>query len=69
MCIRDRLEAVGEETFDMIVSNPPYIAEVDRETLAAEVRDFEPTGALFAGPSGDVYKRQSRFPASPRMGG
>jgi len=54
----DLLEAVGEETFDMIVSNPPYIAEVDRETLAAEVRDFEPAGALFAGPSGlEIYER------------
>jgi len=54
----DLLEAVGEETFDMIVSNPPYIAEADRETLAVEVRDYEPATALFAGPTGlEIYER------------
>jgi release factor glutamine methyltransferase len=37
---------------DLIVSNPPYIAERDRNDLAPEVRDFEPSTALFAGPDG-----------------
>jgi len=41
-----------------VVSNPPYVPERDRATLSAEVRDFEPPQALFAGESGnDVYTR------------
>jgi release factor glutamine methyltransferase len=40
------------DTFDVIVSNPPYVAERDAETLAKSVRDFEPQQALFAGPEG-----------------
>ncbi|HVS30115.1 MAG TPA: peptide chain release factor N(5)-glutamine methyltransferase [Thermoanaerobaculia bacterium] len=38
--------------FDVIVSNPPYIAESEVATLAAEVRDFEPRTALTPGPRG-----------------
>lgn len=47
----DWLEAVGA-TFDIIVSNPPYIRTGDREFLPREVRDFESPLALFAGPDG-----------------
>lgn len=36
----------------LVVSNPPYIAEGELATLDAEVRDWEPTGALVAGPNG-----------------
>jgi release factor glutamine methyltransferase len=31
------------------VSNPPYVPDGDRESLQAEVRDYEPAVALFAG--------------------
>jgi release factor glutamine methyltransferase len=41
----------GEE-FDVIVSNPPYIAESERGDLQLEVRDWEPPLALFAGKDG-----------------
>jgi release factor glutamine methyltransferase len=37
---------------DLVVSNPPYIAEHERADLPAEVRDWEPIGALIAGPTG-----------------
>lgn len=40
------------EAFDVIVSNPPYVADVDAGDLQPEVRDWEPGGALFAGPDG-----------------
>jgi release factor glutamine methyltransferase len=50
--------ALRDRTFDMIVSNPPYIAESDRATLQREVRDHEPALALFAGAEGlAVYAR------------
>lgn len=46
------------ETFDMIVSNPPYVADGEMETLPADVRLHEPALALRAGPQGlDVISR------------
>ena len=46
------------DTFDLIVSNPPYIPAGDRARLQPEVRDYEPPEALFAGPDGmDVIRR------------
>lgn len=38
--------------FDLIVSNPPYITSAVVETLAPEVRDFDPRLALDGGPDG-----------------
>lgn len=37
---------------DLVVSNPPYIARPDYETLDLGVREFEPQRALTPGPSG-----------------
>lgn len=49
---------VETERFDVVVSNPPYVPEDDADTLQPEVRDWEPAGALFAGPDGlDVLRR------------
>lgn len=42
----------GEERFDLIVSNPPYIASHVVETLSPEVKDFDPRLALDGGPDG-----------------
>ena len=38
--------------FDLIVSNPPYVALDDAQTLSREVREHEPGEALFAGDQG-----------------
>ncbi len=40
------------EPLDAILSNPPYVPEADRATLAPDVIDYEPHGALFSGPDG-----------------
>jgi release factor glutamine methyltransferase len=40
------------ERFDIIVSNPPYVAELERASLAADVVEHEPAAALFAGADG-----------------
>ena len=54
----DLLAPVAGERFDLIVSNPPYVADADLSTLDPEVRDFEPHTALFAGPEGlAIYRR------------
>ena len=46
------------QQLQMVVSNPPYVAERDRPRLEREVREFEPREALFAGELGrDVYTR------------
>ncbi|MEQ1949136.1 MAG: peptide chain release factor N(5)-glutamine methyltransferase [Bryobacteraceae bacterium] len=50
--------AFAEASFDLVVSNPPYVPDSDRATMQREVRDFEPASALFAGQEGlDVYRR------------
>lgn len=60
------LETLVGESFDFVVSNPPYVPETDRPSLAVEVRDYEPSLALFAGHDGlDVYRRL--IPAAARV--
>jgi release factor glutamine methyltransferase len=52
----DLLRAVRGERFDVVVSNPPYVAKGD--VLEAQVREYEPREALFAGPTGlEIYRR------------
>lgn len=56
-CEADLLSAFGEASLDMVVSNPPYVAERSRGSLQRELA-FEPEAALFAGPDGlDCYRR------------
>jgi release factor glutamine methyltransferase len=44
--------------FDLIVSNPPYVAEADLETLQPEIRLYEPRVALAFGVDGlDLFRR------------
>jgi release factor glutamine methyltransferase len=45
-------------TFDIVVANPPYVAEADYGRLEPEIRDFEPYLAVVGGPDGlDCYRR------------
>lgn len=47
--------------FDLIISNPPYIASAEIATLEPEVRDFDPRAALDGGADGlDFYRRLAR---------
>lgn len=62
-CIQgDLLTPLAERAWtnlvDVIVSNPPYISDLDLVTLQPEVRCFEPHLALAGGPDGmDVHRR------------
>lgn len=48
----------GNDKFDLIVSNPPYIVSEEIATLDPEVREFDPRGALDGGADGlDFYRR------------
>jgi release factor glutamine methyltransferase len=48
----------GKGGVDMILSNPPYVARSEIESLAKEVKDHEPRGALDGGEDGlDFYRR------------
>ena len=57
------------ETFDLILCNPPYVAE--GAELGAGVREFEPDEALFAGAEGlDAYRAlASQLPRLLNKGG
>jgi release factor glutamine methyltransferase len=50
--------STGEEAFDIIVSNPPYIALEEMAGLDAEVRDYEPSIALTDGGDGTLFYRR-----------
>jgi release factor glutamine methyltransferase len=53
--------------FDMIVSNPPYVPDRDKDALPPEVRDYEPSSALFAGPDGLTVIRRLLPLAAERL--
>jgi release factor glutamine methyltransferase len=67
----DLLAGLGGRRFDLIVSNPPYVAAAEIDALEPEVRDWEPRGATVAGESGlEVVKRLvSAAPAALEPGG
>jgi release factor glutamine methyltransferase len=53
----DWTQGLADESFDLVVANPPYIASEVIETLEPEVRQWEPRLALDGGPDGlDAYR-------------
>lgn len=57
----------ANELFDVIASNPPYVAEGDEASLQPEVRDWEPREALFAGVDGLAVLRRLTAEARRHM--
>ncbi len=52
--------------FDAVVSNPPYVTELEWHGLEPEVRDWEPKQALVPGPNGlEAY--EALVPAARRL--
>ena len=55
----------AKEQFDLIVSNPPYIASAEIATLEPEVKDFDPHTALDGGADGLYFYRRLTAEAKP----
>lgn len=65
--VRNRIEFIkgdmfrslegSSESFNLIVSNPPYISQLGMDRLQREVR-FEPRNALYGGPDGLEFYRE-----------
>jgi len=54
----DLLDGFSPASFDIVVSNPPYVGESEEDSVQLEVRKSEPRGAVFAGPTGlEVIER------------
>lgn len=54
----DLLEPVALETFDCIISNPPYIAFEEKHLMDESVLEYEPSMALFAENKGlSIYEK------------
>jgi len=48
----DLLHGLPSQSFDFVVSNPPYVGESEADQVQLEVRKYEPRNAVFAGPTG-----------------
>ncbi len=48
----DVMAQFTDNTFDIVVSNPPYVSEEEYKGLEPDLRDYEPKSALVAGETG-----------------
>jgi len=66
----DLLSGLPPNSFEFVVSNPPYVGECEEDRVQLEVRKFEPRNAVFAGPTGlEVIERlipQAQVALTPR---
>jgi release factor glutamine methyltransferase len=54
----DLLTGFDPDSFDLVVSNPPYVGESEEDSVQLEVRKHEPRNAVFAGRTGlEVFER------------
>lgn len=54
----DLAAALDLSAVDLVVSNPPYIAVDEMDSLSPEIRNFEPPVALYAGDRGELIHRR-----------
>lgn len=60
--IKQDLSTVFEpSSFDLIISNPPYVLPEEKETLEKQVKDFEPSKALFCRSINEEYQTIINF--------
>ncbi len=64
----DLFDALGpDESFDLIISNPPYVTNEEYASLLPETRLFEPENALRGGSDGLDFYRKILFEAPSRL--
>ncbi len=64
----DLLEPVAAEpTFQLVLSNPPYVSQAEYDDLPLTVREHEPSSALLAGPDGTELISRLIDQAAPRL--
>ncbi|PIC71063.1 protein-(glutamine-N5) methyltransferase, release factor-specific [Sporosarcina sp. P16b] len=63
----DMEEPLKSQKWDIILSNPPYIAENEKSVMSPTVYDFEPQTALFAEEEGLYFYRRLAENLSPLM--
>lgn len=63
----DMEEPLQQHTWDIVLSNPPYIAEYEKSVMSPTVYDFEPQTALFAEEDGLYFYRRLAENLSPLM--
>lgn len=63
----DMEEPLKRQKWDIILSNPPYIAEHEKSVMSPTVYDFEPKTALFAEEDGLYFYRRLAENLSPLM--
>lgn len=51
----DLLDCFAKSSFDMIISNPPYVSEAEYAELSPQIRLYEPPAALLGGKDGLAY--------------
>ena len=56
-----------KETWDILISNPPYIPDSERDALPPEVKNYEPEMALFGGEDGCAFYRKIFRDYYPRL--
>jgi release factor glutamine methyltransferase len=62
----DIADALRDGSFDLVVSNPPYVPARDAASIQREVREHEPKVALYGGDDGlEIYRRL--IPAAARL--
>ncbi len=54
----DLLGCFKDESFDLVVSNPPYVKRSDYASLDRDVRDYEPKLSLLGGEEGIEYIKE-----------
>jgi release factor glutamine methyltransferase len=71
LIVSDLFDSVPAKAFDAILSNPPYVPELDFDSLQPEVRDHEPTIALTSGTDGlrAIERLINQAPEHLRPGG
>ena len=67
-CLGDGFAALApEQTFDLIIANPPYVPTAEIAALMPEVRDHDPRVALDGGPDGLEFYRRLAATARDRL--